>query len=376
MKKVIFLILTIFLISVFLISCAKTPAEGAEVTPFPSPTTSEEPQKTDELNYDDVVLPEPKSEKWKSYKRIVYSLLAPKYFDPFDEKRKNDIHRDGVGTTIGEDLLCGCYPFDENTNSFYAQKIVTEPDDMYFIDIQIIRDSLRKKIEPAYEEKLAEAEKLNDAQARQYIEGLHDAIENALLNEDFPRDGSEGEKCSIFYYATYDNYLIGDAYVRHFKDVEARYDKKWIAEHGNLDAKAYLNALMYAKEYRHKMSYSLVKEEIDYFNSMGFDLYYYYNLDFEKYLMVYGDYVSTYLDPGTNAQGKYTDPRLRGFIPAKILQNLSDIKLPNGGTVYFAYEGAGFLKDYCGIHFEDLPDYSWDEDGEYWEDIEQMYNRS
>ncbi len=184
MKKVISIILIISLISVFLISCASNPMEGVEVTPSPSPTTSEEPPKTAEVNYDDVVLPEPKSQKWKSYDRIIFSLFRmqdPQTFMVEVDENGNEIwpvYKDEMvfEHDINEmnDVFCGAYSFTQDANGFLCSYNDLENDDMVYVEVEIVNERLRDKISWICDKRYNEAQKLKTKQSDKYWDKWHE----------------------------------------------------------------------------------------------------------------------------------------------------------------------------------------------------------
>ena len=145
MKRQIALLTALILTSLSLLSCASPAAqEEASPTPSPTPTATAAPSPSpDEPDYDSIELPEPKSGKWESYGRIVfYSFDA--WIDPLDSDvryEKGSVVSFCPETELGQERAYGCYPFGDNTNAFFAERINLEGDDMFYIDIQIKSDS-------------------------------------------------------------------------------------------------------------------------------------------------------------------------------------------------------------------------------------------
>lgn len=123
MKRQIALLTALILTSLSLLSCASPAAqEEASPTPSPTPTATAAPSPSpDEPDYDSIELPEPKSGKWESYERIIFTL-SDLYRENFptgvetspqpklgELEYKNEI-------TDTKDVLCGVYPFTDETS--------------------------------------------------------------------------------------------------------------------------------------------------------------------------------------------------------------------------------------------------------------------
>lgn len=361
MKKALIFFLSLLMLSVPF-SCT---APAAQDTPSPSPTaqTTPAPEPTPEgPDYDGVQLPEPKSEKWESYDRIIFSRLYQHYVTEWGEPLKNKTFTDRVGLSVGEEITCGCWPFNENTSPFFTEDITVKADDMVFIDLQLIRQSLKKEIDEEYNKRLSEADKLLDNDAQEYMDGLREYIVKYLPSLS---DDMHSVSYSYYRYFTNDEYIRQNYILDTIEKYEGYYDKQWQDEHGDLKAKAYLNALVDAIEYKHKVAYSLCKEELDYFNARGFDLRYYYDIRYEKCMLLSDAVFASGARYYEDSDWSYGYPRLRGFVSAEQLENMDNFELPNGGTAYLGIDATGFLADYCGITLETLPACSDEEAREY-----------
>ena len=185
-------------------------------------------------------------------------------------------------------MFCGAYPFTQDANGFLCSYNDLEDDDMVYVEVEIVNERLCNKISRICDKRYNEIQKLKTKQSDKYSDKWYEyRKENGPNYSEIDKRFFSDEDNNLFACLT-ENYCFSDKYTHEAvddinKELEEEFDKKWMEKYGDLSAKEYWDEYEKTCEYVYKVMYANYRDEIEFYNQSGCDLYLYYEPEFNDY---------------------------------------------------------------------------------------------